>query len=115
MDYSTMSLVQLKKAAKGRRIKQYYIMKRVDLIRILSLPELPQEMKIEKLTIHQLRQQAKERGIRGFWGLNRNALVELLFHTPANQNQQYKGDTDKHYTPEKENTHNVGVENLQNS
>lgn len=115
MDYSTMSLVQLKKAAKGRRIKQYYIMKRVDLIRILSLPELPQEMKIEKMTIHQLRQTAKDRGIRGFWGLNRSALVELLFHTSANQNQQDKGDADKHYTPEKENAHNVGVENLQNS
>ena len=115
MDYSTLSLVELKKAAKGRRIKQYYIMKRIELIRILSLPELPQEMKIEKMTIHELRRQAKERNIRGFWQLNRNGLVELLFHTPTNQNQEDKGNTDKHDTPEKENTHDVRVENSQES
>ena len=115
MDYSTMSLVELKKAAKGRRIKQYYIMKRIELIRILGLPELPQEMKIEKMTIHELRRQAKERRIRGFWQLNRSALVDLLFNTPANQNQEDKGNTDKHDAPQKQDTHDVRIENSQES
>ncbi len=73
-----MSLVELKKQAKGRRIKQYYIMKRRELIQLLSLPELPQSLVLEKLTILQLREEAKSRGIRGFWGLSRGELLELL-------------------------------------
>jgi hypothetical protein len=74
-----MSLVELKQQAKGRRIKQYYIMKRQQLIEVLSMGELPLSMKIEKYTIHELRAMAKEKGIRGFWGLHRDKLVDLLF------------------------------------
>ena len=79
MDYSHMSLIELKQAAKGRRIKQYYIMKRIQLIEILSMSELPQSMKIEKYTIHELRDMAKKKGMRGFWNLHRDQLVETLF------------------------------------
>jgi hypothetical protein len=79
MNYAGMSLVELKQAAKGRRIKQYYIMKRIQLIEILSLSELPQSMKIEKYTIHELRDMAKKKGMRGFWNLHRDQLVETLF------------------------------------
>lgn len=112
----SLSLVELKKLAKGRRIKQYYIMKRVELIRILSMNELPQAMKIEKMTIRQLRDMAKERGVRGFWSLNRAQLVDLLFPAGAtNQDEQDKSGTEKHDTPQKENTHDVGVEKLQES
>jgi hypothetical protein len=75
---STLSLVELKQLAKGRRIKQYYIMKRIQLIHILSLPNLPAALVIEKLTIHQLREEAKSKGIRGFWNLSRGDLVDLL-------------------------------------
>jgi len=81
----TLSLVELKKLAAGRRIKQYYIMKRLQLIQILSMPELPESFKIEKLTIHQLREQAKRQGIRGFWSLHRDDLVALLY--PEHKNQ----------------------------
>lgn len=81
----TLSLVELKKLAAARRIKQYYIMKRLQLIQLLSMPELPESFKIEKLTIHQLREQAKQRGIRGFWSLHRDDLVQLLY--PENKNQ----------------------------
>ena len=79
MNYASMSLVELKQAAKGRRIKQYYIMKRQQLIEILSLPELPPAMKIEKYTIHELRAMAKAKGMRGFWNLHREELVQALF------------------------------------
>lgn len=81
----TLSLVELKKLAAGRRIKQYYIMKRLQLIQILSMPELPESFKIEKLTIHQLREQAKQKGIRGFWSLHRDDLVQLLY--PEHKNE----------------------------
>ena len=74
-----MSLVELKQQAKGRRIKQYYIMKRHQLIQILSLPELPESFRREKLTIVELREEAKRKGIRGFWNLNREGLLNLLY------------------------------------
>lgn len=91
-----MSLVELKQQAKGRRIKQYYIMKRQQLIEILSMGELPLAMKIEKYTIHELRAMAKDKGIRGFWGLHRDKLVDLLF-------PDYKqGDTGKSASHENE-------------
>jgi len=81
----SLSLVELKKLAKERRIKQYYILKRVQLIQILSLPELPKSFIIEKMTIAQLREEAKRKGVRGFWTLRREQLVELLFPTETTE------------------------------
>jgi hypothetical protein len=75
----SLSLVELKQLAKQRRIKQYYILKRAQLIQLLALPELPKSFIIEKMTIVQLREEAKRKGVRGFWGLRREQLVELLF------------------------------------
>ena len=74
-----MSIVELKQLAKSRHIKMYYTKKRVELIRLLSMSDLPDSFKIEKLTIVQLRQQAKLKGLRGFWGLSRDSLVALLY------------------------------------
>jgi hypothetical protein len=76
---STLSLVDLKQLAKGRRIKQYYIMKRHQLIQILALPELPDSYRREKLTIKELREDAKRKGIHGFWSLHREELLDLLY------------------------------------
>lgn len=106
MDYTRMSLVELKQAAKGRRIKQYYIMKRHDLIRLLSLSELPESFRIEKLTIHQLREEARQKGIRGFWSLHRDELLALLYpeHQPGNSQQ--------HQAPDNRDSHDVGGERL---
>lgn len=75
----SLSLVELKQLAKTRRIKQYYILKRVQLIQLLSMAELPKSFIIEKMTIGQLREEAKRKGVRGFWTLRREQLVELLF------------------------------------
>ena len=74
-----MSLVELKKVAKTRRIKMYYTKKRAELIQLLSMPELPDSFKLEKLTIVELREEAKKRGLRGFWGLSRESLLTLLY------------------------------------
>ena len=106
MDYSAMSLIELKQAAKGRRIKQYYIMKRHQLIDILSLNELPFEMKLEKMTIIELREEATRRGIKGFWALNRGALVDLLYprnQATAHKDEEDKGNADKHDDPQNHN------------
>lgn len=75
----SLSLIELKQLAKQRRIKQYYILKRAQLIQLLDLPELPRSFIIEKMTIAQLREEAKRKGVRGFWGLRREQLVGLLF------------------------------------
>lgn len=100
MNYNSMSLVELKQQAKGRRIKQYYIMKRRELIQLLSLPELPQSLVLEKLTILQLREEAKSRGIRGFWGLSRGELLEMLYPSSTSLSQQKIEDRDNPHKQE---------------
>ncbi len=113
-----MSLVELKQAAKGRKIKQYYILKRHQLIQLLSMPELPETFRIEKLTIHELRDLAKTKGIRGFWSMHRNDLVRLLFpeyeerqpgQTPADKYEKNERNANKHDDPEDHDPHQVGV------
>jgi hypothetical protein len=90
----SLSLVELKKIAQARRIKQYYIKKREELIALLKMEELPFQFTLEKMTIAELREQAKEKGLRGFWSLHRDDLIKVLypnqgFHqTAPNQHQE---------------------------
>lgn len=115
MDYSSMPLLELKQHAKRLRIKQYYIMKRRQLIELLSMKELPQALIIEKYTIHQLRDQAKERNIRGFWNLRRDQLVELLYQAPTNQNEKNEGNANKHDEPQQHDAEKVGIQNMKDA
>ena len=104
MDYSTLSLVELKKAAKGRRIKLYYILPKDELVRLLSLPELPLELVLQKKTIRQLRQEAKERNFARFWSLSRGELLTLLYpdqQGPADKNEKNERHADEHDSPQK--------------
>lgn len=104
MDYSTLSLVDLKKLAKGRGIKMYYVMPKDDLIRLLSLPELPLELRLQKRTIRQLRQEARERNLSGFWGLSRGELLTLLYpdqEGSADKNEKNQRHANEHDSPEK--------------
>jgi len=110
--YDTMSLVELKQFAKTRRIKMYYTKKRHELIRLLSMPELPEMYRIEKLTILQLRDQAKEKGLRGFWSLSRDELVELLYPGFPKQQNNDSYKEEKHDNPKSDNGSEVGVENF---
>lgn len=114
-----MSLVELKQVAKTRHIKQYYIMRRHELIHLLSMKTLPEEMKIEKMTIIELRNLAKEKGYRGFWTMHRDQLLALLFpnyrdnrQTPADKYQKYQSDTDKHDDPQQHDAKEVWIENV---
>jgi len=119
--YADMSLVDLKQAAKARRIKQYYVMKRVDLVRLLSMKALPESYRIEKTTIRELREEARAKGIRGAWKIPRDRLVDLLFpdyhrrdvHQAAtNEDEKDQGNTDKHDNPQKHHAEDVGVKNV---
>jgi hypothetical protein len=102
-----MSLIELKKVAKTRRIKQYYIMKRADLINILMMEELPFKYRIEKMTISEMRSIAKQRGMRGFWGLSKEDLCNKLF-TAHDEKEDYS-KTCKHEDPKNEDTEEIGV------
>lgn len=95
-----MSLRELKIAAKNHDppIKLYYVMKRVKLIQLLSLPELPFDYILEKKTIHQLREEGKERGFR-VSNLKRQELVELLYPR-LDQHHQNNNHAQKHDDPE---------------
>lgn len=101
MDIHSLSLPDLKQLAKGRRIKQYYIMKRIDLIRLLSLPELPQSFVVDKLTIRQLRTQAKQAGKKGFWTMSREGLVAMLYPdlAPTKKEDENCDNTHQHEPP----------------
>ena len=93
-----MSLVELKQHAKDRRIKQYYVMKRLQLIQLLCMTELPLSYSLEKKTIHELREEAKVKGLRGFWNLHRDELLALLY-PPQQENE----DCQQHHSNPNEN------------
>jgi hypothetical protein len=106
-----MSLVDLKQVAKEHRprIKQYYIKSRLELIQILSMPVLPESFRIEKLTIAELRKEAKVKGISSnIWNLRKAELVELLYPGPQQNNKDYDSGK-KHDDPEKSECKDVGV------
>lgn len=123
VDLNSMSLMALKKMAKGRRIKQYYVLPKAKLVELLGMPELPKKYKIEKMTIMELRDIAKERGLRGFWSLNKEDLTRTLFpkdddtveNAPTHQKQEDNGQASKHEEPEKEDANDVGVKMVENA
>jgi len=118
-NYKNMYLADLKIIAKSRRIKMYYIKTKEELVNLLCLKELPEAMKVEKMTIHQLRAEAKKRNVVGFWNLRRGALVDLLFpnvqdvnQTAPDQYEEDKSQTNEHHQPEEHDAEEVGVKNV---
>jgi len=118
-NYQKMYLADLKLLAKTRRIKMYYVKTKEELITLLTMKELPEAMRVEKMTIHQLRAEAKKRNIPGLWTLRRGALVDLLFpqsqnvnETAPHQYEQDESETNKHHQPEEHDTEEVGVKNV---
>jgi signal recognition particle subunit SEC65 len=126
MEFHSMSLNELKaycaKLPKGRRIKHYYIKSRAELCYLLSLPELPKEMQVEKLTIHDLRKMAKEKNIRGIWSLSKGELQDLLFPehqewdtstvSTMQKDHQNQDNAKKHDSPQNADSKNVRTKNL---
>ena len=84
-----MSLHELKQAARDHKpkIKYYYIKPRIELIRLLTMKELPKSFIIEKKKIGELRQEAKDKGYTNIWSLKRSQLIELLYFSPEHNNQ----------------------------
>lgn len=113
-NYSSMYLADLKLIAKTRRIKMYYIKTKEELVALLTMPELPQAMKVEKMTIHDLRKEARARNVTGFWSLRRGDLVRLLFpenvdQATPNEDKEDQGKANEHHQPEEHDPKEVGV------
>ena len=111
MDYHSMSLAELKLAAKERRprIKQYYIKSKLELIQILTSKNLPDSMRIEKMRIQELREEARTRGyLTSIWKMRRKDLVDLLY--PNTQyNDENNDHTHKHDDPQESEGEDVRV------
>jgi hypothetical protein len=101
MEYHTMSLVELKQAARDHNppIKQYYIKSRLELIRLLTLKELPESFILEKKKISDLRKEALAKGYKNIWKLRRAELMELLYPS-SQQNHHDDQHAKKHDDPE---------------
>ena len=104
MNYHLMEYAELKQEAKEKRIKLYYVMRKAQLIQILSSTPLPERYIIEKKRIQELRQEARARGFLSVYKLHRAALVELLYpHLSGKPGTEYQHknqyDTYKHDTP----------------
>jgi hypothetical protein len=110
MDYSNLPLTELKRLAKGRRIKMYYTKSIRELRWLLAQTDLPMKYKVEKFTIKELRDQAKEKNIRGFWTLSRGQLSALLYpDTTSQDNDKYDNNAKENGSPKSENSNQVGV------
>ena len=110
MDYDSMSLIELKQEAKVHtpKIKQYYIMTRVQLIQILKTKNFSQDMIVAKKTIAELRKEAQERKLPNIWKLRRAELVELLYPSTKQDNQN-NNDGQKHNNPQKGECKEIGI------
>jgi hypothetical protein len=115
-NYSEMYLSELKLIAKTRRIKMYYIKSKDELVELLTMKELPLEIRIEKMTNKQLQVEAKNRGITGVTGLRRPALINILFpktedisKTSSNENQEDKSQTDEHHQPQEHDPEEIRI------
>lgn len=74
-----MSLVELKLLAKDKHIKYYYTKSKRELISLLSLPDLPKYLTVQKITIRALREEAKQKQIERIWSKSRQELIEVLY------------------------------------
>ena len=104
MNYHLLEYSELKQAAKERRIKMYYVMRKAMLIQLLSMAELPEKYIVEKKRIGELKAEARARGISGVYLLHRQALVDLLYphlngKTCLEKKNQDDNRTKKHNNP----------------
>ena len=110
MDYESMSFQELKLIAKDHRpkIKGYYLKHKSELIRLLTMDTLPDSYRIEKLTIRELQQEAKDRNFTGIWTLSRSELVDLLYPS-SKQNNEDDNSGEEHDHPKKSKCKKVRV------
>lgn len=75
----SMEYAELKKMAKERKIKKYYIMQKAELVRLLSMPELPQTYAVAKKTYKELLKEAQAKDVPRSWTKTKQELLEILY------------------------------------
>lgn len=110
-NYHELSLIELKHIAKNHtpKIKQYYIKSRAELIQLLTMKTFTQEMVNQKKTLAELRKEAQERKLPGIWKLRRAELLEVLYPSTKQDNQN-NNDGKTHNEPEDSKSKNVRVD-----
>lgn len=95
-----LSLAELKQMARDHtpKIKHYYIKSKSELIALMSTDDFPQHMIVEKMTIHDLRLEARNRGLTNVWNLRRNDLVQALYPS-TDENDKNDNHAEKHNDP----------------
>ena len=74
-------------------------MSRLELLKRLTMVDVPEVYLVEKMTIQELRSEAKKRGhTKGVWRLLRAELIELLFPSSKKDNEDDDGGK-KHNNP----------------
>lgn len=125
-DLNSLPLSALKKMVvqRGIKLKQYYILPKAKLVELLSMPEIPLKYRIEKMTIIQLRELAQQRDLRGFWGLNKDQLIRMLFpeddvdaveNAATHRHEENDGKAGKHQNPQDEDPNKVWVKLVENA
>jgi hypothetical protein len=78
------------------------------------MKELPAEMVIAKKTIAELRKEAQARKLPNIWKLRRAELVELLYPS-SEQNNQNNEDGKEHNYPEKGESDQIRIHVVKNT
>jgi len=108
MNYHLLEYSELKQEAKDRRIKKYYVMRKAELVYLLSMKQLPEKYIVEKKTIGELKSEARARGLPQIYLLHRQALVDLLYphlrKADTEKKNEYHNCTEKHDNPKSHNT-----------
>jgi len=104
MNYHLLEYPELKQEAKKRRIKMYYVMRKAQLIELLSMKTLPEKYIVEKKLVSELKAEARARKFPQVYTLTRGNLLELLYPhlygKPGFQEQDKNNDgTQKHNHP----------------
>jgi hypothetical protein len=73
------------------------------------MAELPDSYRIEKLTIEELRKEAKSKNLNvNIWNMRRSELVQLLYPSSQEDNKDNDGGK-KHDDPQKCESKDVGI------
>jgi hypothetical protein len=75
----SMEYAELKKMAKERKIKKYYVMQKAELVRLLSMPELPQSYTIAKKSYKELLKEAQAKDVPRSWTKTKQELIDILY------------------------------------
>jgi hypothetical protein len=87
MDFSKLTVIQLKALAKGKKLRGYSKLRKAELVDFLSSRKSPRKSprreKYNEYNLEYLKKLARERKIKGFSRLRKAELINLLLSRPS--------------------------------